>query len=141
MATKTATTNTGSARTRKPAQTTASKGRATNRTRNTTETDPTPEVATPTGGICRCGCGGQTGGTYRQGHDAKHVSVLVSYVAAQTITYEDAKRELPSGALQVKFHNAWNKLVRKAEAKAQRDIAKAIEARSEKADEPSQGEN
>lgn len=68
---------------------------------------------------CTCGCGFTAGAKslYKQGHDAKHVSVLLSYVTAGTHTVDEAKAQLPSTALQVKFHNALARYTAKAEAK------------------------
>src|SRR5690625_110633 len=67
--------------------------------------------------VCKCGCGqglNNTVSTYRPGHDAKHVSVLVSYLFtnkdalssgedffAQSFLYH--RKQLPSIALQNKF--------------------------------------
>ena len=56
---------------------------------------------------CYCGCGllASSKSLYKQGHDAKHVSVLLSYIAAGTHTVDAARALLPSTALQVKLHN------------------------------------
>lgn len=67
---------------------------------------------------CTCGCGLPVKGFYKQGHDAKHVSVLLSYVTAGTHTVDEAKAQLPSTALQVKFHNALARWTAKQTKKA-----------------------
>ena len=72
-----------------------------------TETTKT-QTATKSYSPCYCGCGFVAGSKslYKQGHDAKHVSVLLSYVTVGTHTLDEAKAQLPSTALQVKLHNA-----------------------------------
>lgn len=67
---------------------------------------------------CTCGCGFPVKGFYKQGHDAKHVSVLLSYVTTGTHTVDEAKAQLPSTALQVKFHNALARWTAKQTKKA-----------------------
>ena len=66
------------------------------------------QTATKSYSPCFCGCGLLAGSKslYKQGHDAKHVSVLLSYVTVGTHTLDEAKAQLPSTALQVKLHNA-----------------------------------
>ena len=82
----------------------------------------TAQTATKSYSPCFCGCGFLAGGEslYKQGHDAKHVSVLLSYVAAGTHTVDEAKAALPSTALQVKLHNALARRAIKAEKAAGR---------------------
>src|SRR5699024_1700116 len=84
--------------------------------------------------VCKCGCGqglNNTVSTYRPGHDAKHVSVLVSYLFtnkdalssgedffAQSFLYH--RKQLPSIALQNKFTRAvFNLLEKTLSAKPQ----------------------
>ena len=83
-----------------------------------TETQTT-KTTTKSYSPCFCGCGFLAGGKslYKQGHDAKHVSVLLSYVAAGTHTADEAKSLLPSTALQVKLHNALARRTAKQAAK------------------------
>lgn len=68
---------------------------------------------------CYCGCGllASSKSLYKQGHDAKHVSVLLSYIAAGTHTVDEAKSLLPSTALQVKLHNTLARRIAKQAAK------------------------
>ena len=75
---------------------------------------------------CHCGCGlvASSGSLYKPGHDAKHVSVLISYIAAGITTVDQAKAQLPTGALRVKLHNALARKARLAEAKAAKQAAK-----------------
>ena len=77
--------------------------------------------------VCKCGSGqglNNTVSTYRPGHDAKHVSVLVSYLFtnkdalssgedffAQSFLYH--RKQLPSIALQNKFTRAVFNLLEK----------------------------
>ena len=82
--------------------------------------------------VCKCGCGqplANTASTYRPGHDAKHVSVLISYL----FTNKDAlssgedffaqsflhhRKQLPSIALQNKFTRVvFNRLEKDAKLK------------------------
>ena len=68
---------------------------------------------------CTCGCGIETKSTYRPGHDAKHVSILLAGIFARRNEWgiegedllielaEDARAQLPSTALKVKFNNAF----------------------------------
>lgn len=69
---------------------------------------------------CFCGCGSLTGAQslYKPGHDAKHVSVLLSYIAAGTYTLDEAKQQLPSTPLRVKLHNAFARYTAKTKTKA-----------------------
>jgi hypothetical protein len=77
--------------------------------------DPTGEAlcvkCTP--GECKCGCGTPSYSTYRPGHDAKHVSVLISYYKAKTHTLDDLQLMLPSFALRNKLVRAINRLENK----------------------------
>ena len=84
-----------------------------------TETQTT-KTTTKSYSPCFCGCGFLAGGKslYKRGHDAKHVSVLLSYIAAGTHTVDEAKAALPSPALRVKLHNALARQARRQEAKA-----------------------
>lgn len=60
---------------------------------------------------CVCGCGLHTSGTnYRPGHDAKHVSVLISYYKAKTHNLDDLQVMLPSIALRNKLVRAIRRL-------------------------------
>src|SRR5690625_7958513 len=85
--------------------------------------------------VCKCGCGqglNNTVSTYRAGHDAKHVSVLVSYLFtnkdarssgedffAQSFLYH--RKQLPSIALQNKCTRAVvNHLEKDAKLKSQK---------------------
>ena len=83
-------------------------------------TETTKTQTTKTYSPCTCGCGFTAGAKslYKQGHDAKHVSVLLSYVVAGTHTLDEAKKQLPSTALQVKLHNAFVRYAAKQAAKA-----------------------
>lgn len=75
---------------------------------------------------CRCGCGAPIKGTYKQGHDARHVSNLVSMTTQGLASVAGAMEELAgSPRLQVKFERAYNNAQAKARAKAARAQATA----------------
>ena len=80
------------------------------------------------GNECKCGCGQTAESVYRQGHDAKHVSILLSYLDAGLIEREDAMAALPTTALKVKLNNALARRARLARQRAERahlrDVAK-----------------
>ena len=77
---------------------------------------------------CKCGCGQTAENVYRQGHDAKHVSILLSYLDAGLIEREAAMAALPTTALKVKLNNALARRARLARQRAERahlrDVAK-----------------
>lgn len=74
---------------------------------------------------CRCGCGAQIKGDYKQGHDAKHVSILVARaLAGGSDTYSECLGELAGfPRLQAKLDRAYGNAMAKAEAKAARQAA------------------
>ena len=102
-------------------------------------TETTKTQTTKTYSPCYCGCGFlvSSKSLYKQGHDAKHVSVLLSYVVAGTHTVDEAKAQLPSTALQVKLHNALARYTAKAEAKQAKQQAKGAK-RTKKFVDPEQ---
>lgn len=70
---------------------------------------------------CRCGCGAQVKGDYAQGHDAKHVSILVGLAANGLSTVADAVAQLAgSPRLQAKFDRAYTNAQDRIKAKAAR---------------------
>ena len=71
--------------------------------------------------LCKCGCGLTTSNVYRPGHDAKHVSILLEAVLSGATTREEARKELPSAALQIKLDSA----VANAIARHEERVAKA----------------
>lgn len=64
-------------------------------------------------GECLCGCGAEVKKTYRPGHDAKHVSVLISYYKVKTHDLDELLAMLPSVALRNKLTRAIRKLENK----------------------------
>jgi len=98
-----------------------------NTTDNNTTSTPAQSVA------CNCGCGEVVKNAYRPGHDARHVSILVSNwirayevsEGAATHEVDDAMRRLPSAALKAKYLNAQQKAEAKVEAKRNREQRRA----------------
>ena len=73
---------------------------------------------TSTGTNCLCGCGEIAKGTYRPGHDARHVSILIGAVLDGYTSPTTAREELPSLALRNKFDQALaNRQAKKASSK------------------------
>lgn len=89
----------------------------------------TLDAGANTANECKCGCGQTAENVYRQGHDAKHVSILLSYIAAGDVSREAAMAVLPTTALKVKLNNALARRQRiaaeQAERKAAREAARA----------------
>ena len=88
------------------------KGRADKMDLRTSEQKATDE------GTCRCGCGVAVKGTYRPGHDAKHVA---SYLRAFAFTKDDqdsreairrcAYQAFTTQALYMKFQRGVDKIL------------------------------
>lgn len=89
---------------------------------------------------CKCGCGQRTtsGSTYRPGHDAKHVSMLIKTLwdldafrgndaPAAAITTQTALATLPSSALKTKFMAALTRKVEKEWARFTAQSARGAE--------------
>lgn len=59
---------------------------------------------------CECGCGAFVKGSYKQGHDARHVSKLVQLVVVDgAVTPDEAVDSLGSVALRAKLAKALNR--------------------------------
>lgn len=80
---------------------------------------------------CGCGCGAQVvkKATFRPGHDARFVSILVEVARKDGFSHEsldEGMKALPTPALKAKFHrafdNAHDKAVARAEAKTRRGV-------------------
>ena len=84
---------------------------------------------------CYCGCGFAVKGSYKQGHDAKHVSSLLCQIVIGQLDSAIAYEALPSAALRNKLRNAIDNAAKK-EAKA---IAKREAKREAKANKAPKG--
>lgn len=72
--------------------------------------EPRQKAPKAAGGPCRCGCEEVTGGgSYRPGHDSRHVKNLVAGVRAGGVTLEAAIEQLPSEALRDKLRKQLEK--------------------------------
>lgn len=86
---------------------------------------------------CRCGCGDlvPSKSFYRPGHDARHAGVIGRLAA--TMDGDDRAvtlAEMPSPALVAKAEAIMNKAIEKAEAKQNREDAKAAKAEATRAE-------
>ena len=61
---------------------------------------------TTTPKTCLCGCKETTGATFRPGHDARMVSLLIDAVTSKRTTRPAAMKKLPSDALRAKLGRA-----------------------------------
>lgn len=76
------------------------------------------------GGLCRCGCGQKVEKSYKQGHDARHVSLLVHAVVAGDMSYQTAVAQLMGAdRLIVKLERAYIAANARAAAAKERRIA------------------
>lgn len=74
---------------------------------------------------CLCGCGQPVKSSYKQGHDAKHVSLLVQAVHLGKMDATSARGTLGSLALQAKFDRAMLTIQAKANRAARTLATKA----------------
>jgi hypothetical protein len=106
------------------ATTTAPAKTATSTKRAARPPSPAKAVkAPPATHPCACGCGALSKGSYRPGHDARHVSQLVARVVAGDLTEMAAVKQLKSDALRSKLTKSVG--IHKARADAKAAKAKA----------------